>query len=152
MTLADQAAIAGHDGQVTSGKPEGPKSRTFTREFKAKIVAEIGALQHLPVERIAAELRQQPLKRVLNPPLGLDRNRALSREPSHVRLPLRRTSSPRIRWRSRLESYGRKSVKQFDSDQNTRPVPRDGTPGRGTRAPEAEEEQPGTRRSQSMPM
>ena len=44
MTLADQAAIAGHDGQVTSGKPERPKSRTFTREFKAKIVAELGAL------------------------------------------------------------------------------------------------------------
>jgi transposase-like protein len=44
MTLADQAAIAGHDGQVTSGKPERPKSRTFTREFKAKIVAEFGAL------------------------------------------------------------------------------------------------------------
>src|SRR5437879_1250212 len=42
MTLADQAAIAGHDGQVTSGKPERPKSRTFTREFKAKIVAEFG--------------------------------------------------------------------------------------------------------------
>ena len=43
MSLADQAATAGHDGQVTSGKPEPPKSQTFTREFKAKIAAEFDA-------------------------------------------------------------------------------------------------------------
>jgi hypothetical protein len=30
MTLSDQAAIPGHDGQVTSGKPGKPKRRTFT--------------------------------------------------------------------------------------------------------------------------
>ena len=41
MTLADQAATAGHDGQVTSGKPEPPKSQTFTREFQAKIATGI---------------------------------------------------------------------------------------------------------------
>jgi hypothetical protein len=51
MTLADQAAIAGHAGQVTSGKPERPKSRTFTREFKAKIVAELDALSANSPER-----------------------------------------------------------------------------------------------------
>ena len=34
MTLADQAAITGHDGQVTSGKPERPKRRTFTAAYK----------------------------------------------------------------------------------------------------------------------
>jgi hypothetical protein len=51
MTPADQAAIAGHDGQVTSGKPERPKSRTFTRKFKAKIVAESGALPANSPER-----------------------------------------------------------------------------------------------------
>jgi transposase-like protein len=39
MTLADQAAITGHHGQVTSGKPERPKRRTFTAAYKARIVA-----------------------------------------------------------------------------------------------------------------
>jgi transposase-like protein len=38
MTLADQAAIAGHDGQVGgSGRPQ---RRTFTAAYKAKILAE----------------------------------------------------------------------------------------------------------------
>jgi transposase-like protein len=44
MTLADQAAITGHDGQVTSGKPERPKRRTFTAAYKARILAEYDAL------------------------------------------------------------------------------------------------------------
>jgi hypothetical protein len=60
MTLADQAAIAGHDGQVISGKPERPKSRTFTREFKTKIVAEFGALPANSPER-GALLRKSRL-------------------------------------------------------------------------------------------
>jgi hypothetical protein len=33
MTLADQAAIPVHDGQVTSGKPGKPKRRTFTAAY-----------------------------------------------------------------------------------------------------------------------
>ncbi len=38
MTLADQAAIAGHDGQMGgSGRPQ---RRTFTAAYKAKILAE----------------------------------------------------------------------------------------------------------------
>jgi hypothetical protein len=44
MTLADQAAIPGHDGQVTSGKPGKPKRRTFTAAYKARILAEFDAL------------------------------------------------------------------------------------------------------------
>jgi transposase-like protein len=44
MTLADQAAMSGHDGQVTSGKPERPKRRTFTAAYKARILAEYDAL------------------------------------------------------------------------------------------------------------
>ena len=44
MTLADQAAMTGHDGQVTSGRPERPKRRTFTAAFKARILAEYDAL------------------------------------------------------------------------------------------------------------
>jgi transposase len=39
MTLADQAAITGHDGQVTSSKPERPKRRSFTAAYKARILA-----------------------------------------------------------------------------------------------------------------
>jgi transposase len=41
MTLADQAAIAGHDGQVGSSRP---KRRTFTAAYKARILAEYDAL------------------------------------------------------------------------------------------------------------
>ena len=51
MTLADQAAIAGHDGQVTSGKPERPKRRTFTAGYKARIAAEFDALPARGPER-----------------------------------------------------------------------------------------------------
>jgi transposase len=44
MTLADQAAMSGHDGQVSSGKPGRPKRRAFTAAYKARILAERGAL------------------------------------------------------------------------------------------------------------
>ena len=47
MTLADQAAMTGHDGQVASGKgPRAgrPKRRTFTAAYKARILAEYDAL------------------------------------------------------------------------------------------------------------
>jgi transposase len=52
--------LRGDDGQVTSGRPERPKSRTFTREFKAKIVAEFGALPANSPER-GALLRKNRL-------------------------------------------------------------------------------------------
>jgi transposase len=44
MTLADQAVMSGPDGQVTSGRPERPKRRTFTAAYKARILAEFDAL------------------------------------------------------------------------------------------------------------
>ena len=44
MTLADQAAMSGHDGQVSSSKPGRPKRRTFTAACKARILAEFDAL------------------------------------------------------------------------------------------------------------
>ena len=44
MTLADQAALSGHDGQVSSSKPGRPKRRTFTAAYKARILAEYDAL------------------------------------------------------------------------------------------------------------
>jgi transposase-like protein len=44
MALADQAAMSGHDGQVSSGKPGRPKRRTFTAAYKARILAEYDAL------------------------------------------------------------------------------------------------------------
>jgi hypothetical protein len=46
MTLADQAVMSGHDGQVSSSKPERPKRRTFTAAYKARILAEVS--RHLP--------------------------------------------------------------------------------------------------------
>jgi transposase len=44
MTLADQAAMTGHDGQVISGKPGRPTRRTFTAAYKAQILAAYDAL------------------------------------------------------------------------------------------------------------
>jgi transposase-like protein len=44
MTLADQAVMSGHDGQVTGGKPGRPKRRSFTAAYKARILAEYDAL------------------------------------------------------------------------------------------------------------
>ena len=44
MTLADQAVMSGHDGQVSSSNPERPKRRTFTAAYKARILAEFDAL------------------------------------------------------------------------------------------------------------
>ena len=59
MTLADQAAITGHDGQVTSGgKPGRPKRRTFTAAYKARILATYDALPEGSPER-GALLRKE---------------------------------------------------------------------------------------------
>ena len=59
MTLADQAAITGHDGQVTSGgKPGRPRRRTFTAAYKARILAAYDALPEGSPER-GALLRKE---------------------------------------------------------------------------------------------
>jgi transposase len=55
MTLADQAAITGQDGQVSSGRPQ---RRTFTAGYKARILAEYD--QAGPGER-GALLRREAL-------------------------------------------------------------------------------------------
>jgi len=51
MTLADQAGITGHDGQVTSGNTNRPKRRTFTAAYKARILAAFDALPEGSPER-----------------------------------------------------------------------------------------------------
>jgi transposase len=51
MTLADQAAMTGHDGQVTEGRPARPKRRTFTAAYKARILAAFDALPEGSPER-----------------------------------------------------------------------------------------------------
>ena len=56
MTLADQAAIAGHDGQVGSSRP---KRRTFTAAYKARILAEYDALPDGSPERGALMRRER---------------------------------------------------------------------------------------------
>ena len=59
MTLADQAAITGHAGQVTSsGKPGRPKRQTFTAAYKARILAAYDALPEGSPER-GALLRKE---------------------------------------------------------------------------------------------
>ena len=59
MTLADQAAITGHDGRVTSGRPERPKRRAFTAAYKARILAEYDALPEGSPERGALMRRER---------------------------------------------------------------------------------------------
>lgn len=57
-TLADQAAITGHDGQVANSKPERPKRRTFTAAYKARIGAEFVGLPAGSLERGALMRRE----------------------------------------------------------------------------------------------
>lgn len=59
MTLADQAAMTGHDGQVGSSRPERPKRRTFTAAYKARILAEFDALLEGSPERGALMRRER---------------------------------------------------------------------------------------------
>jgi transposase len=59
MTLADQAVLAGHDGQVTQGQPGRPKRRTFTAAYKARILAEFDALPEGSPERGALMRRER---------------------------------------------------------------------------------------------
>ena len=44
MTIADQAAMTVQDGRVTDQQPGRPKRRTFTRSYKARILAAFDAL------------------------------------------------------------------------------------------------------------
>lgn len=60
MTLADQAAMTGQDGRVTEQQPGRPKRRTFTKAYKARILAAFGALPEGSPER-GALLREERL-------------------------------------------------------------------------------------------
>ena len=59
MTLADQAVMSGHDGQVSSSKPGRPGRRTFTAAYKARILAEYDALPEGSPERGALMRRER---------------------------------------------------------------------------------------------
>lgn len=60
MTLADQAAMTGQDGRVTPQQPDRPKRRTFTKAYKARILAAFDALPEGSPER-GALLRSEKL-------------------------------------------------------------------------------------------
>jgi transposase-like protein len=60
MTLADQAAMTGQDGRVTERQPGRPKRRTFTKAYKARILAAFDALPEGSPER-GALLRKERL-------------------------------------------------------------------------------------------
>jgi transposase len=60
MTLADQAAMTGQDGQVSRKQPGRPARRTFTAAYKARILAEFDALPEGSPER-GALLRKEKL-------------------------------------------------------------------------------------------
>jgi hypothetical protein len=60
MTLADQAAMTGQHGQVSSKQPGRPARRTFTAAYKARILAAFNALPEGSTER-GALLRQERL-------------------------------------------------------------------------------------------
>jgi transposase len=60
MTLSDQAAMTGQDGRVTDEQPGRPKRRTFTKAYKARILAAFDALPEGSPER-GALLRKERL-------------------------------------------------------------------------------------------
>jgi transposase len=60
MTLSDQAAMTGQDGRVTDEQPGRPKRRTFTKAYKARILATFDALPEGSPER-GALLRSERL-------------------------------------------------------------------------------------------
>lgn len=60
MTLADQTAMTGQDGRVTDEQPALPKRRTFTKAYKARILAAFDALLEGSPER-GALLRKERL-------------------------------------------------------------------------------------------
>jgi len=60
MTLADQDAMTGQDGQVSSKRPRRPARRTFTAAYKARILAAYDALPEGSPER-GALLRKEKL-------------------------------------------------------------------------------------------
>ncbi len=60
MTLSDQAAMTGQDGRVTDEQPGRPKRRTFTKAYKARILAAFDALAEGSPER-GALLRKERL-------------------------------------------------------------------------------------------
>ena len=60
MTLSDQAAMTGQDGRVTDEQPDRPKRRTFTKAYKARILAAFDALPEGSPER-GALLRAERL-------------------------------------------------------------------------------------------
>ncbi|MEV0597635.1 hypothetical protein [Nonomuraea cavernae] len=55
MTLADQAARTGQDGQVTEKRVSRPARRTFTAAYKARILAAYDALPEGSPERGAPD-------------------------------------------------------------------------------------------------
>jgi transposase len=60
MTLSDQAAMTGQDGRVTDEQPGRPKRRTFTKAYKARILAAFDGLPEGSPER-GALLRSERL-------------------------------------------------------------------------------------------
>jgi transposase-like protein len=60
MTLADQAAMTGQEGRVTEQQPGRPKRRTFTKAYKAQILAAFDAPPEGSGER-GALLRRERL-------------------------------------------------------------------------------------------
>jgi transposase len=54
MTLSDQAAMTGQDGRVTDEQPGRPKRRTFTKAYKARILAAFDALPEPAFRRCVA--------------------------------------------------------------------------------------------------
>jgi transposase len=60
MTLSDEAAMTGQDGRVTDEQPGRPKRRTFTKAYKARILAAFDALPEGSPER-GALLRSERL-------------------------------------------------------------------------------------------
>jgi transposase len=114
MTLADQAAVTGQDGRVTQ-QPQRPKRRTFTKAYKARILAAFDALPEGSPERGALlrserlyhshieHWRKQAEKGTLAGTTGNPQRDAESQETAELRAEVKRLKAEATKLESRNE-------------------------------------------------
>lgn len=115
MTLADQGALTGQDGRVTPQQPDRPKRRTFTKAYKARILAAFDALPEGSPERGALlrseklyhshieHWRKQAEKGTLAGTTGKPQPDAESQEKAELRAEVRRLKAEAAKLESRNE-------------------------------------------------
>jgi transposase-like protein len=113
MTLSDQAAMTRQDGRVTDEQPGRPKRRTFTKAYKARILAAFDALPEGSPERGALlrserlyhshieHWRKQAEKGTLAATTGKPKKDADSEEQAALRAEIKKLKAEAVRLESR---------------------------------------------------